>query len=298
MSMNKSIVVRAAHPAAPVEAGTGNNEITLRSEVKSRGNKIQNTSSQVKSAVFSGIRGSAAIVVLAFVWELAPRLALVDGTFLPPLSKVLAAWWDLVLSGALLENFQASIVRSISGLLLAILFSIPIGLLIGYYKPVAVILSPVLELFRNTAALALLPVFILILGIGETSKISIVLFACTWPILLNTVNGVRNVDPLLVKSARSLGLAPFKLFIKVILPASLPSIFTGIRLAGASSILVLIAAEMVGAKAGLGYLINYTQYNFQIPEMYAGILTISALGLFINQGLVLLERRFSGWKTK
>ncbi|WIV17650.1 ABC transporter permease [Paenibacillus polygoni] len=298
MSMNKSIVVRAAHPAAPVEAGTGNNEVTLRYEVKSRGNKIQNTSSQVKTAVFSGIRGSVAIVVLAFVWELAARLALVDATFLPPLSKVLAAWWELVLSGALLENFQVSIVRSISGLLLAILFSIPIGLLIGYYKPVAVILSPVLELFRNTAALALLPVFILILGIGETSKISIVLFACTWPILLNTVNGVRNVDPLLVKSARSLGLLPSKLFIKVILPASLPSIFTGIRLAGASSILVLIAAEMVGAKAGLGYLINYTQYNFQIPEMYAGILTISALGLSINQGLVLLERRFSGWKTK
>lgn len=298
MSMNKSIVVRAAHPAAPVEAGTGNNEVTLRSQVKSRGNKIQNTSSQVKTAVFSGIRGSVSIVVLAFVWELAPRLALVDATFLPPLSKVLAAWWELVLSGALLENFQASIVRSISGLLLAILFSIPIGLLIGYYKPVAVILSPVLELFRNTAALALLPVFILILGIGETSKISIVLFACTWPILLNTVNGVRNVDPLLVKSARSLGLPHSKLFIKVILPASLPSIFTGIRLAGASSILVLIAAEMVGAKAGLGYLINYTQYNFQIPEMYAGILTISALGLSINQGLVLLERRFSGWKTK
>ncbi|MBD7968359.1 ABC transporter permease [Paenibacillus sp. Sa2BVA9] len=295
--MNKSIVVRAAHPAAPVEVVTGSEAGTLRTEVRSRKPNIQDTSTRVKTAVFNSIRGSVAIVALAFVWELAPRLALVDATFLPPLSKVLAAWWELVLSGALLENFQASIVHSISGLLLAILFSIPIGLVIGYYKPVAVILSPVLELFRNTAALALLPVFILILGIGETSKISIVLFACTWPILLNTVNGVRNVDPLLVKSARSLGLAPIKLFIKVILPATLPSIFTGIRLAGASSILVLIAAEMVGAKAGLGYLINYTQYNFQIPEMYAGILTISALGLAINQGLVLLERRFSGWKT-
>ncbi|WP_249435962.1 ABC transporter permease [Paenibacillus sp. Marseille-Q4541] len=258
---------------------------------------MQGTLTRVKTVVFSGIRGSAAIVVLAFVWELAPRLSLVDATFLPPLSKVLAAWWELVLSGALLENFQASIIRSVSGLLLAICLSIPLGLAIGYYKPIAVILSPVLELFRNTAALALLPVFILILGIGETSKISIVLFACTWPILLNTVNGVRNVDPLLVKSARSLGLGSLKLFLKVILPASLPSIFTGIRLAGASSILVLIAAEMVGAKAGLGYFINYTQYNFQIPEMYAGILTISALGLAINQGLVMIERRFSGWKT-
>ncbi|QJC50631.1 ABC transporter permease [Paenibacillus albicereus] len=243
------------------------------------------------------LRGSAAILALALVWETAPRLGLVDATFLPPLSEVLRAWGELAVSGSLLENFQASIARSLGGLLLAVAIAIPLGLAIGYSRTAAALLGPVLELFRNTAALALLPVFILILGIGETSKVSIVLFACTWPILLNTVSGVRGVDPLLVKSARSLGLPPFKLFYKVILPASLPSVFTGIRLAGASSILVLIAAEMVGAKAGLGYFINYTQYNFQIPEMYAGILTISALGLLINQGLVLLERRFSGWKA-
>ncbi|SDS56745.1 NitT/TauT family transport system permease protein [Paenibacillaceae bacterium GAS479] len=252
---------------------------------------------RIRSVAAKVVRSSAAITAFAAIWELVPRLGLVDSTFLPPLSTVLSAWWELAASGALLEHFQASIVRSISGLLLAIAVAIPLGLAIGYYKPVAALLNPLLELFRNTAALALLPVFILILGIGETSKITIVLFACTWPILLSTVNGVRSVDPLLIKSARSLGLQPFKLFFKVILPASLPSIFTGIRLAGASSILVLIAAEMVGAKAGLGYMINYTQYNFQIPEMYAGILTISALGLLINQGLVLLERRFSGWKN-
>ncbi|QGG54645.1 ABC transporter permease [Paenibacillus sp. B01] len=251
----------------------------------------------IGKAAAKALRGSAAIAALALVWETAPRLGLVDATFLPPLSEVLRAWGELAVSGSLLENFQASIVRSVSGLLLAVAIAIPLGLAIGYSRTAALLLGPVLELFRNTAALALLPVFILILGIGETSKISIVLFACTWPILLNTVSGVRGVDPLLVKSARSLGLPPFQLFWKVILPASLPSVFTGIRLAGASSILVLIAAEMVGAKAGLGYLINYTQYNFQIPEMYAGILTISALGLLINHGLVLLERRFSGWKA-
>lgn len=252
---------------------------------------------RIKAAAARAVRSTAAIAGLAAIWELAPRLGLVDATFLPPLSKVIEAWWELAVSGALLEHFQASIMRSVSGLLLAIAFAIPLGLAIGYYKPAAAFLNPLLELFRNTAALALLPVFILILGIGETSKVSIVLYACSWPILLSTVNGVRNVDPLLVKSARSLGISPFKLFLKVILPASLPSVFTGIRLAGASSILVLIAAEMVGAKAGLGYLINYAQYNFQIPEMYAGILTISALGLLINQGLIAIERKFSGWKT-
>jgi NitT/TauT family transport system permease protein len=238
-----------------------------------------------------------AIAVLAAAWEILPRLQVVNAVFLPPLSEVLAAWWQLAASGELLQHVQASMVRSLSGFGLAVVVAIPLGLVIGWYKPVATLLNPLLELFRNTAALALLPVFVLILGLGETSKIAIIFYACSWPILLNTISGVRTVDPLLIKSARSLGLSSPRLFQKVVLPAAVPTIFTGVRLAGASSILILIAAEMVGAKAGLGYLINYAQYNFAVPDMYAGIITISAIGLVINQLLIALERRFSTWRT-
>jgi NitT/TauT family transport system permease protein len=239
-----------------------------------------------------------AIAVLAAAWEILPRLQVVNAVFLPPLSEVLAAWWQLAASGELLQHVQASMVRSLSGFGLAVVVAIPLGLVIGWYKPVATLLNPLLELFRNTAALALLPVFVLILGLGETSKIAIIFYACSWPILLNTISGVRTVDPLLLKSARSLGLGPVRLFQKVVLPAAVPTIFTGIRLAGAFSILILIAAEMVGAKAGLGYLINYAQYNFAVPDMYAGIITISTIGLVINQLLVVVERRFSTWRTQ
>jgi NitT/TauT family transport system permease protein len=245
----------------------------------------------------SAVQRGIAIVALLAVWETFPRLGLVDATFLPPLSQVLKAWWALAASGQLAQHVEASLVRSLSGFVLAIAVAVPLGLLIGWYRPVATLLTPVLELFRNTAALALLPVFVLILGLGETSKIAIILYGCAWPILLNTVSGVRTVDPLLVKSARSLGLSPLRLFGKVILPAAVPTIFTGIRLAGAYSILILIAAELVGAKAGLGYLITYAQFNFDVPDMYAGIITISAIGLVINQLLVALERRFSTWRT-
>ena len=153
-----------------------------------------------------------------------------------------------------------------------------------------------LELLRNTAALAILPVFILLLGLGETSKIAIVLYACAFPLLLNTISGVKNVDPLLIKSARSMGLSSIQLFRKVIIPAAIPTIFVGIRQAGASSILVLVAAEMVGAKSGLGYLIQYTQFSFQITNMYAGIISISVIGVIINYLLVTLEKRLTGWK--
>jgi len=245
----------------------------------------------------SAVQRGIAVAVLLAVWETLPRLNLVDATFLPPLSQVLRAWWDLAASGQLAGHVEASLIRSLSGFGLAIAVAVPLGLFIGWYRPVAVLLNPLLELFRNTAALALLPVFVLILGLGETSKIAIVLYGCAWPILLNTISGLRTVDPLLLKAARSLGLGPLRLFQKVVLPAAVPTIFTGIRLAGAYSILILIAAELVGAKAGLGYLITYAQYNFDVPTMYAGIITISAIGLAINQLLVVLERRFSTWRT-
>jgi NitT/TauT family transport system permease protein len=241
---------------------------------------------------------SAAIVGLLVVWEAAPRLGLVDATFLPPFSDVAVAWWQLLLDGQLLDNTVASLGRSLAGFGLAVAIAVPLGLLIGWYKPVAELLGPLLEVFRNTAALALLPVFVLLLGIGETSKISIVLYACVWPILLNTISAVRTVDPTLLKLARSLDLPPVRLFQKVILPAAAPTVFTGIRLAGAVSILVLVAAEMVGAKAGLGYLVNASQFNFAIPQMYAGIVTISVIGVVFNQLLVALERRFTSWRRE
>ncbi|MEU7064342.1 ABC transporter permease [Streptomyces sp. NPDC046161] len=245
----------------------------------------------------SALLRSAAIIALLAVWEAAPRLGLVDATFLPPVSEVARAWWELLGDGQLAEHTQASLVRSFGGFAIAVVIAVPLGLLIGWYRPVAVLLGPLLEVFRNTAALALLPVFVLLLGIGETSKVSIVVYACVWPILLNTISAVGNADPTLVKLARSMDLSTPRLFQKVILPASVPAIFTGIRLAGAVSILVLVAAEMIGAKAGLGYLINASQFNFAIPQMYAGIVTISAIGVAFNQLLVTVERRLSLWRV-
>ena len=239
------------------------------------------------------------VVVAAFLglWEVAPRVGLVDKVFLPPFSEVVSAWFTLLGNGQLAEHVSASLSRALIGLAIAILVSIPLGVAIAWYRPVAEFLNPILELFRNTAALALLPVFILILGIGETSKVALVIYAASFPILLNTISGVRTVDPLLIKSARSLGLSPVRLFQKVILPAAVPTIFTGLRMAAASSILVLIAAEMVGAKAGLGYLITASQLNFQIPNMYAGIVTIALVGVIFNGIVVAIEGRLSGWRA-
>jgi NitT/TauT family transport system permease protein len=242
-------------------------------------------------------RGLVGLALLAVVWELAPRTGLINPYFVPPLSQVLAAWGQMVVDGEMLKHVDASLLRSSIGFGLAIAVGVPLGGAIAWYRPVRELLTPVLEIFRNTAALALLPVFVLILGIGETSKIAIVAYACFFPVLLNTISGVSTADPQLLRAARVLGLSPVTTFRKVVFPAALPTIFTGIRLAGAAAVLVLIAAEMIGATAGLGYFINYAQNNFLIPQMYAAILTTALLGLIVNYGLVALERRMSRWRA-
>lgn len=244
------------------------------------------------------LRNSSALLLFFGLWEALPRLGWIDATFLPPFSDVLRTIAATTASGELVGHFLASGGRALAGFVIAIAIGVPLGLLIGWYRTLEEILNPLLEIFRNTAPLAILPVFVLILGMGETSKICMVIYSCVWPVILNTISGVRNVDPLLLRSARAMGLTPLKLFRKVVLPASVPTVFTGIRVAGAYAILVLIAAEMVGAKEGLGYLVNYSQFTFEIPKMYAGIITLALLGLGFNQVLVWVERYLTAWKSE
>ncbi|TYL83314.1 ABC transporter permease [Bradyrhizobium cytisi] len=254
------------------------------------------TGSLVKGFGAIGLRSLLVLLFFA-TWEIVPRLGLVDVTFLPPFSEVIAAGWQLAQTGELYDDVAASMLRALSGFLIAVVLVVPLGLVTGWYARLGDFLNQIIEIARNTAPLALLPVFILLLGIGELSKVTMVVYSCAWPLLLNTIAAVRQVDPLLIKSARTMGATPSQLFRKVILPASLPTIFVGIRLASASAMLVLVASEMVGAKSGLGYLIINSQYSFLIPQMYFGILGITVIGLVFNAILEALERRLMRWKA-
>jgi NitT/TauT family transport system permease protein len=240
-------------------------------------------------------RGIGIVIFLA-LWEALPRLGIVSDAYLSPPSAVVASIAQLVDTGQLWKHVAASLQRSLWGLLFASFSGVVLGLLIGSSKRLAAIVDPVLQLFRQTSAFALFPVFILFLGIGELSKVAIIFWASFWPVLLSTVSGVKQVDRLLVNSALSMGASQRFIFFKVVLPASLPSIFTGVRLAGAYSITALVAAEMIGAHSGLGFLTLNSQETFQIPTMYAGILMLAVLGLLLNYLLALLERHLLRWR--
>nr|WP_325344099.1 ABC transporter permease [Xylophilus sp.] len=240
-----------------------------------------------------GLAGVAAFLLL---WEALPRLGVVSTAYLSPPSHVVAAIADLARDGSLARHVFASLQRSLYGLLLAIVSGVVLGLLMGWFSRFETVVDPILQLFRQTSALALFPVFILFFGIGETSKVAIIFWASFWPVLLNTIGGVKGVDQLLVHSARSMGASNLFVFAKVVLPAASPSIFTGVRLAGTYCITALVAAEMIGAHSGLGFLTLNSQEVFQIPTMYAGILLLALLGLLLNYLLALVERRLTRWR--
>lgn len=241
---------------------------------------------------------SLAIIIFLLIWETAPRIGLADSVFVPPASVAFLALADFFSSGLLLKHTSISLQRAFAGFTVATITAVPLGFIIGWSKTFEKYMDPLLQTMRQLPILALFPVFILLFGIGEVSKTAMIALACFWSIFMNTVSGVMNVDPLLIKSARSIGASNIDMFKKVIFPASVPSIFTGLRYAGSVSLLVLVAAEMVGASSGLGYFVLNAEQRFAIPDMYAGILALTILGLFVNYVFVAFEKRASRWKEE
>ncbi|MDR0615635.1 MAG: ABC transporter permease [Synergistaceae bacterium] len=237
-------------------------------------------------------------LVLGFfaVWEIVPRAGLVSPLLLPPFSQVIASLFEIIYTGQLFVDLSASLKRSLLGFFLSVLVGIPLGFLTGWYKKFEQYTDLLSQGFRNTSTFALMPIFLLFFGLGETSKIAIVFWGSVWGILINTTSGVKTIDPIYVKAAKSLGLSDFDMFVKVILPASVPAIVSGMRVSAKTAFMVIIAAEMMGAKSGIGFYIQNAQYNFMIPEMYAGILVLSVLGVTLNYSLILLEKKATSWR--
>lgn len=241
-------------------------------------------------------QGIPLVLVFFAVWEALPRLGVIDPLFLPTFSATVKTMFDLTVSGKLLLHVAVSLQRSLVGFGLALLVAVPLGFLMGWYNKFERYTDLLVQSLRNTSTFALLPIFLLFLGLGEASKIAIIFYGASWQLLINTISGVKSVDPIYIKAAKSMGVSDRDLFRKIILPASIPSIIVGARLGAKISLMVVIAAEMIGAKSGLGFFIQNAQFNFMVPEMYAGILTLALLGLAINYLLVWFEKKTTYWK--
>lgn len=234
-------------------------------------------------------------VLLILAWELIGRFELVDPFFLPPPTAILQAMARLAISGELFRHTAISLYRALGGYFLAAVLGLGFGIVICWSKKAEDLLDPVFELIRPVSTLGLVPLVIIWFGIGNGSKIAIVFKACFFPILLNTVAGIKGVNVKLIQAARSLGANEFQLWTKVILPAALPVIFTGMRISTAISMLAIVGVEMLAADAGLGFMIIDAQRVFATDKMFVGIITLSVMGFFLDLLARALQKRFVGW---
>jgi NitT/TauT family transport system permease protein len=240
---------------------------------------------------------NAFILSFILLWEFVARIGLVNPLFIPPFSKVVMAIVNLSVSGLFLNHVIISLGRALVGFLVAVSIAIPLGLIMGgWFRTVQLALDPLFSLAAQVNPFILFHVIILFVGIGEIAKTMIIAWICIWPILFNTRSGVRNVDAVLLKSALSFGLNRWTLFYKIILPATAPAIFTGLRLSAGYAFFLLIVTEMMGSNSGLGWFILYSQENYHIEWIFSGALVIALLGLAIDLILKYAEKKVIVWE--
>jgi NitT/TauT family transport system permease protein len=239
------------------------------------------------------------IIAFLLLWQIAPFVGLADGRFIPPLSVVIADALKLVGNGQIFIHAATSAQRALLGLIAAMLVAIPLAVILaGWFQRFTKFMSPLLQLLGNINPFALFPLFILLFGVGELAKFAIIFWSSLFPILNTTIGGVQNIDPILLKSAKSMGASKGTIFWKVVLPGSLPSIFTGLRMGATTAFLFLIAAEMLSASAGMGWLIHNSSMNNYIPRIYVGVVGIALLGMLLNILLSKLESFFLDFKEE
>jgi len=236
------------------------------------------------------------LLLLALAWEAASRLHLVSSLALPPLSKVVEAWIDLVRDGDLLPNAEASLYRGGMGLALAIVVGSVLGIFMAWWRPLNIVLSPLVEVFYPMPKSALIPVTVIWLGFGDGSKILLIFLGCMLPVAMGAFNGARGADRALVWSARSMGAGRLRMLWDVVVPSAMPELLNGVRTALALSFILLAASELIVAREGLGYLISYLGANGSYEGMFAVVLTVALLGFGADRVYQMLMRRALRWR--
>ena len=244
----------------------------------------------------------ASVVVLLGVWYLVTETRLVDRRFLVHPVDLVNQLGVLLTRGymntPLYVHFFASLSRTLTGYVLATLVAIPLGLVMGMNPFVRAAFAPLFAVLRPIPSIAYIPLVILWLGIGEPSKVLVIFLASFLYIVLNTTAGVATVSEGLKRAAANLGASPYQMFRYVIFPAALPSIFTGLKTGLAVSWAVVVAAELIAAQQGLGYMIMDAATFFRIPDVWIGVLLIGLIGLALATILDVVERRVVHWAGK
>lgn len=238
--------------------------------------------------------GAIPLVAALVVWEIASRAHLFSEALFPSPGMVADVYiheWPLIAA-----SVGNSVLRVLAGLALASATAIPLGLLLGRYRQLYLLLDWTIQIFRCFPAIALIPLAILFFGIGNKPAIILIWMAATWPLLINTIFGVTSVEKTLLRVARSAHASEFMTLREILLPGALPAILTGLRLAVGSGWLTVVTAEMIAVRSGVGYLIMYAQTVFRSDQVMAGIIAIGVVGLFFDVLIQHLRSWVCAWQ--
>ena len=247
--------------------------------------------------------GAVPVVVVLLFWQFLAQEGIISPVILPPVSKIAVALYVSLTGGnsqyELPRNFLFTMERMFLGYVLAVVVAVPIGLLVGSSKKVSRLLEPTIEIFRPMPMVALVPFFILVFGINTRMDAFFVAFGCSWPILLNTIDGVKSIEPLFFDVAKSFQKSARTVLIRVTFPGASPYIVSGMRVSLLLALLLTVVVEMTsGGFNGLGYSTIFAQETLNITMLYAEIFFIAVIGFVLNFVFVRVENRLMNWHKK
>jgi ABC-type nitrate/sulfonate/bicarbonate transport system permease component len=246
--------------------------------------------------------GLATVVLLILLWQLAT--VLIQFPYFPPPTAIAenvalrwldGPWYTLWLGPLVATEILPSIIRMLLGWGIAVVVGVVVGFVIGLLPGFAKYVEPMMTFLRNLPPAALIPVFLLILGVGDSMKVAFIASTVIWPIILNTIDGVGAVDQTQLSTGRAYGISPRRVLFSIILPSALPKIFAALRISLSLALILMVISEMVAATNGIGFEILYSQRTFRIVDMWSGIVVLSLLGFILNQLIGLVENRALRW---
>ena len=248
--------------------------------------------------IVSNWLGVIGVVSFFLGWELSTRLEIINPFYFPPFSKIIIKGYELFANGSIWEHMWFSLTNFLIGFVISVVLGVVIGVPMGWYRAVHKTFDPLLSGIYATPLIALLPLIIMMFGLGSISKIIMTVLAAVFPILINTMVGIANTDHRLITMARSFGAYDSQIFMKVSLPGSLPYIVAGMRVALGRALVYIVVAEQYGAATGLGYLSSVAAQRFQMAAMFVPIVIIAGMGAGLNETLKAIERRLDKWKPQ
>ena len=240
--------------------------------------------------------GASGIIGLLIVWQLAGHM-MTENLFISSPVEVLQAAKEQISSGQLIEDTFVSLSEIFVGFALAVVVAVPLGLVMGRYRLVEYALDPFIWFFYCAPVIVFYPILIMWFGLGRGTIIALTFLFATFPIIANTVTGVKQVDPILIRAARAFGAGELQIFWQIILPSSIPAIAAGLRLGLGRAMIGTVVGEFFGANAGLGFRIAIYGTEMNISNMFAPVVVVMIIGVSLIQGLRLIEDRLERWRS-